>query len=67
MKLRELLKTFRLRSLSGRGEGSADNVDALGAAGSTMHVGGGDGGNVPHGLTIPPGYVPSQQDERPRH
>ena len=64
MKIRELLQTFRLRSLSGRGEGSADNVDALGAAGSTMHLGG-TGGNVPYGATIPPDYVPSQQDERP--
>lgn len=66
MKIRELLKTFRLRSLSGQGERPADNVDALGAAGSTMHSGG-TGGNVPHGATIPPGYVPSQQDDRPRH
>jgi hypothetical protein len=64
VKLRALLKKIHPRSLSGQGERPTDNVDALGAAGSTMHVGG-DGGNVPYGGTLPPGYVPSQQDERP--
>ena len=66
MRFRDLLQRLRLRSVQPEGERPADNVDALGAIGSTMHHGG-TGGNVPHGATIPPGYVPSQQDDRPRN
>ncbi|HJU35795.1 MAG TPA: hypothetical protein VJ716_00055 [Gaiellaceae bacterium] len=66
MKLRELLHKLRLRSVQPDGERSADNVDGLGAAGSTTLVSGG-GPSAPEGANMPPGYVPSQQDDRPRH
>ena len=61
MKLRELLGKIRLRPLQGTGERSIDDVDGL----ATMHYGGTNEGNIP--TTVPPGYVPSQQDDRPRH
>jgi len=65
MKLHELLKKIRLRTLQA-GDRPADNVDALGAVGSaTLYSGGGP--SAPEGATIPPGYVPSQQDDRPPH
>jgi hypothetical protein len=65
MKIRQLLQKLRLRSVQLEGERWADNVDALGAVGSATHSG--VTPNVPPGLTFPPGYVPSQQDDRPRH
>jgi hypothetical protein len=63
MKLRQVLKNFRLRSVQlGEGERSVGNVDAL----TTMtHSGVDQGGNIP--VTAPPNWVPSQQDDRPRH
>jgi hypothetical protein len=59
----ELLKRFRLRFLQvGEGERSVDNVDAL----TTMsHSVTDQGGSIP--VPAPPNWVPSQQDERPRH
>jgi hypothetical protein len=65
MKLRELLKMIRPRTLQA-GDRPIDNVDALGAVGSATLLSGG-GPNAPEGATMPPGYVPSQQDDRPRH
>jgi hypothetical protein len=67
MKIRKLLQKLRLRSVQLEGERSADNVDGLGAAASTRHSGGADGATLPIGGEMPPGYVPSQQDDRPRH
>ncbi|HEY3543197.1 MAG TPA: hypothetical protein VGK79_11715 [Gaiellaceae bacterium] len=66
MKVRALLQKLRLRSVQLDGERSADNVDALGAVGSTTLLSGGEHG-APEGANMPPGYVPSQQDDRPRH
>jgi hypothetical protein len=63
MKFRHLLQKLRLRSVQLEGARSTDNVDGLGAVGSATHSG--LTPNVPRGLTLPPGYVPSQQDERP--
>ena len=64
MKLRALLKRFRLRSLEGERDRPVDNVDPLAAAASPGH-GNTAQGNVPE--LAPPNWVPSQQDERPRH
>lgn len=62
MRLRELLRRFRLRSLQGVGNRPIDNVDAL----TTMTHGPTDsGGSMP--VSAPPNWVPSQQDDRPRH
>ncbi|HET8556857.1 MAG TPA: hypothetical protein VFL58_06060 [Gaiellaceae bacterium] len=66
MKLRELLRRFRLPSLE-IGEGvraGEDNVDAL-ASGISPGHGDTGAGNVP--ALAPPNWVPSQQDERPLH
>jgi hypothetical protein len=76
MKLRELLTKlndiFRPTHMQGDGhslqvgEGmraGEDNVDALASGISPGHVGASAGDFAPY----PPKYVPSQQDERPRH
>jgi len=75
MKLRKLLaklnRTFRPMHLPGEGslqvgEGlraGEDNVDALASGISPGHVAASGGDFAPY----PPKYVPSQQDERPRH
>jgi hypothetical protein len=47
-----------------RKPGETDNVDALTAVASEHHEGAMFGGGP---VSFPPGYVPSQQDERPRH
>jgi hypothetical protein len=63
MKLRAFVKKLRLRPLHGDGERPIDNVDA-----TSMMSGGQstDGrGHVPS--PAPTNWVPSQQDERPRH
>jgi hypothetical protein len=59
--LGELLKKLRLRPLEGEGERPEGNVDAL-----ATHVvdSAGDGWA---GASAPTNWVPSQQDERPRH
>ena len=62
MKIRELLKKIRLRPLQA-GDRPADNVDSLGANMHAAHP----AGHVPPGMELPPGYVPSQQDDRPPH
>jgi hypothetical protein len=62
VKLRELLKRMRLRPLQGEGERPIDNVDAL-TTGHALDTS--SGGGVP--VSAPPNWVPSQQDERPRH
>ena len=67
MKIRKLLQKLRLRSVQLEGERSADNVDGIAAAGSTTHSGDGHGLGLSIAGEMPPGYVPSQQDDRPRH
>jgi hypothetical protein len=62
VKLRELLKKIRLRPL--QAVRPVDNVDGMAA---DMHAAHGGSTSVPFGLEMPPGYVPSQQDDRPRH
>jgi hypothetical protein len=65
VKLLAFLKRFRLQSLE-IGEGlraGEDNVDALASGISPGHIGASAGDFAPY----PPGYVPSQQDDRPRH
>jgi hypothetical protein len=64
MRLRELLKRMRLRPLQGEGERPVDNVDALTTAVDHSLITS-DGGGGP--VAAPPNWVPSQQDERPRH
>jgi hypothetical protein len=62
MKLRQLLRKFRLRSVeAGEGERSMDNVDAIATAGSLY--------TTPTAVApmAPTNWVPSQQDDRPRH
>ena len=62
MKVRSLLRKFRLRSLQGVGNRPIDSVDAL----ATMtHSSTDSGGNMP--VSAPPKWVASQQDDRPRH
>jgi hypothetical protein len=64
VKLRELLKKIRLQStpLEG-GERRPDNVDGIATmAGAEMTDVGGFGA-----VSAPPNWVPSQQDDRPRH
>jgi hypothetical protein len=63
VKLRELLKKIRLRPLQGEGGKPIDNVDALASA-PVDQLRGVDSGLGP---TAPTNWVPSQQDERPRH
>jgi hypothetical protein len=65
MKLHELLRKLRLQPLGvGRVlRAGEDNVDALASGISPGHVGATAGDFAPY----PPKYVPSQQDERPRH
>jgi len=64
VKLRELLRKFRLRPMEpGEGERSIDNVDAIASAGSLVTTPD-TGGVAP---MAPPKWVPSQQDDRPRH
>jgi hypothetical protein len=63
VKLRELLRKMRLRSLQGEGERPVDNVDAMATAPEARadNIGGfGDS-------AAPTNWVPSQQDDRPRH
>ena len=62
MKLRELLEKIRPRTLQA-GDRPIDNIDGMGANTPAAH----GGGNVPYGSEMPPGYEPSQQDDRPRH
>jgi hypothetical protein len=60
MKLRKLLKRFRLRSVQvGEGGRPEDNVDALATGAVTAF----SGGRVAE--AAPTNWVPSQQDERP--
>jgi hypothetical protein len=76
VKLRDLLRKLNdmFRPMHMRGEGHSlqvgeglrvaeDNVDALASGISPGHVGAAAGDFAPY----PPRYVPSQQDERPRH
>jgi hypothetical protein len=62
MKLRELLKKIdlKLRPLEGD-DRPVDNVDGVASAQSLFSSPG------PAGPGAPPNWVPSQQDERPRH
>jgi hypothetical protein len=61
-KLRQLLKKLRLRSVEpGEGERSVDNVDAIASAASLFTTPGAVGPGAPTN------WVPSQQDDRPRH
>jgi hypothetical protein len=61
VKLRKLLKKFRLRPVeAGEGERSIDNVDGVASAQSLFSNPGAVGPGAP------PNWVPSQQD-RPRH
>jgi hypothetical protein len=53
VKLRDLLKRFRFRSVQLEDDRRIDNVDAM-ASGAEAGM-------------APPGWVPSQQDERPHH
>jgi hypothetical protein len=63
VKLRQLLKRFRLRPLQGEGERPIDDVDAMAtmSGGQTLDP----GQHVP--MPAPTNWVPSQQDERPDH
>jgi hypothetical protein len=68
VKLRELLKKIDLSLRPPHVQGhvveqSVDNVDAL----STMSPLGGDPMESGGPASAPPNWVPSQQDERPRH
>ena len=58
MKLRELLKRIRLRSLQGEGERPVDNVDALSGAINHSQSPATGGGPV-----SARNWVPSEQDE----
>jgi len=63
MKIRKLLKRFRLTSVQvGEGERPVDNVDALATTGA-----GPKGADLSSGIAplAPTNWVPSQQDERP--
>ena len=63
MKIREFLKKFRLQSVQvGDGKRQEDNVDALATSGHTH-----DFVDSGAGPSAPVNWVPSQQDERPRH
>jgi hypothetical protein len=66
VKIRAWLKRLRPQSVQiGEGRRQEDNVDAI-AAGHDAGKGG--IANVAPGATVPPNYVPSQQDwGRPRH
>jgi hypothetical protein len=70
MKLRALLSwiddTFRPAHVQGdrTNDRSIDNIDAVTTAASAGATG---IGHVAPGGTAPPNWVPSQQDERPRH
>jgi hypothetical protein len=64
VKLRELLKKIRPKSLSGEGERPIDNVDGW-ASGTAMKAVDPSGGNMP--ATFPPNYVPPVDEGRPRH
>jgi hypothetical protein len=62
VKLRKLLKRFRLRSVDLEGsDRQMDNVDATASGQSLLS------GPSPVAPMAPPNWVPSQQDERPRH
>ena len=61
MRLRELWKKVRLRPLSGEGERPIDNVDALATMDGLLQT------NDSMPVSAPTNWVPSQQDERPRH
>ena len=65
MKIRELLKWFNdaLRPPHVKGQGFEPEVDKTTAL-TTMHVTNPMGGLGAE--AVPPGYVPSQQDDRPR-
>jgi hypothetical protein len=60
VKIREFLKKIRLRALEGS-DRQVDNVDGVASAQSLFSSPG------PVGPGAPPNWVPSQQDERPRH
>jgi hypothetical protein len=63
VRFRDLLTRIRLRPLQGKGERPIDNPDALSFA-PTENLRGVDSGPGP---TAPTNWVPSQQDDRPRH
>jgi hypothetical protein len=63
VRLQELLKKMRLRPLQGEGVRPVDNADALSSA-PVENSRGFDSGPGP---TAPTNWVPSQQDDRPRH
>jgi len=65
VKLREWLKKARLRLLGGTSDKPFDAVDAIAATTASQHSG--FSPNVAPGATAPPNWVPSQQDDRPRH
>lgn len=65
MKLREWLNKARLRVMGGESDKPFDAVDARAATTAAEH--GGFTPNVAPGATAPPNWVPSQQDDRPRH
>ena len=60
MKLREWWKRIRLRPLEGS-DRPVDNVDGLASGQSAFNSA------TPVAPGAPPNWVPSQQDERPRH
>jgi len=64
VKLRKLLKKLRLQPLQGPGDRPVDNVDGMATmAGPEGNAAESNVGPVP----FPPNYVPSQQEDRPRH
>jgi hypothetical protein len=63
VKLRKFLKKLRMRPVDIKGEGPENNVDAIASAGS-LHTTPSDAGVAP---MAPTSWVPSQQDDRPRH
>jgi len=60
MKIRAWLKQIRLRSLEGD-DRQVDNVQGLSSGQSLFNSG------APVAPGAPPNWVPSQQDDRPRH
>jgi len=63
MKLRKLLARLKVRSVQlNRAEGQEDNIDAQSSALASHSDLGGWGPDL-----APTNWVPSQQDDRPRH
>jgi hypothetical protein len=65
MKIRQLLAKLRLRSLEGEGKRPVGNVDAMASMAGQSHSTLDSTNGVAR--MAPPNWIPSQQDDRPRH